>query len=758
MIFSRTAFILSTALFCLTAEAKIDRMAVVSRHNIELTSSPEESPQPAAEANASFRAQLNAISEKSHSQVGNGNFAFNMDITGLQTFHPFNTLSNWGWHELPLPEGKKPEDFKGAEWDYGGRKIRLEVDTPEEAALSRWLAANPHRFNLARVGFLMTKSDGTPATEADLKNAKQKVDLATGIVVSEFEFDGEKVSVKTACAPDRDCIAVEANSKLIRRGQIKLFVDFPYGESRFFSDHVGDWNSPEKHSTHLSRANGKSASPECFDFIFWRKADALLYRADLSLRDMGGVMRTGHRFVFDSKSDELNFTLAFSKAENFPTREEMEKNSALSLQFENDAIVRGSKAAGDKKYDIENPAPEAVFSDSAKAWEEFWLSGAAVDLSESTDPRWMELERRIILSQYLMRLNESASLAPQESGLVNNGWFGRLHFEMMWWHGFHNAYWGRWELFDGYHWMFKKFLPTSKERAQRQGFTGARWPKCTADFDREWPGVIHATLLWQQPHPIFFAEADYILHPNKETLEKWKDIVFESAEFMAGFPVFNKQTKFFDLGPPMHLVSENSDPKTTKNGAFELGYWRYGLSVAQKWRKRCGLEKDEKWENVLQNLAPLPVQDGLYVSFESIEDMWTKRNFEHPALIGTFGMLRGDGVEIETFKRTLDRVHEVWNLNRTWGWDFPMLAMASYRAEKFEYVLEYLLTDAKGFQFFENGLATGGPFPYLPSNGALLSAIGLMCSQVSEGEGSLSLPAPEGKEVRIKFEGFKRFE
>src|ERR1700760_1266837 len=34
-------------------------------------------------------------------QVGNGNFAFNADITGLQTLQPFNTLSGWGWHSSP---------------------------------------------------------------------------------------------------------------------------------------------------------------------------------------------------------------------------------------------------------------------------------------------------------------------------------------------------------------------------------------------------------------------------------------------------------------------------------------------------------------------------------------------------------------------------------------------------------------------------------------------------------------------------------
>lgn len=91
---------------------------------------------------------------------------------------------------------------------------------------------------------------------------------------------------------------------------------------------------------------------------------------------------------------------------------------------------------------------ENVFEASIRAWEKFWNSGAAIDLSESSDPRWKELERRIVLSQYVMRVNEAGSLPPQESGLLNNGWYGRFHFEMIWWHGVHYALWDRWDLLN----------------------------------------------------------------------------------------------------------------------------------------------------------------------------------------------------------------------------------------------------------------------------------------------------------------------
>jgi hypothetical protein len=93
-------------------------------------------------------------------------------------------------------------------------------------------------------------------------------------------------------------------------------------------------------------------------------------------------------------------------------------------------------------------------------------------------------------------------------------------------------------------------------------------------------------LIWQQPHPIFYAELDYRLHPERGTLEKWQEVVFESAEFMASYAVLDKETGHFVLGPPLKTVSENSDTRTTRNPVFELSYWRFGLRTAQQWRAR----------------------------------------------------------------------------------------------------------------------------------------------------------------------------
>ena len=69
-------------------------------------------------------------------------------------------------------------------------------------------------------------------------------------------------------------------------------------------------------------------------------------------------------------------------------------------------------------------------------------------MSGSQDPRWRELERRIVLSQYLTAIQCAGSLPPQETGLTCNSWEGKFHLEMHWWHAAHFALWDRLPLLE----------------------------------------------------------------------------------------------------------------------------------------------------------------------------------------------------------------------------------------------------------------------------------------------------------------------
>lgn len=125
--------------------------------------------------------------------------------------------------------------------------------------------------------------------------------------------------------------------------------------------------------------------------------------------------------------------------------------------------------------------------------------------------------------------------------------------EQVFWHLAHWALWNNWDLLERTMGMYPRFLATSLQRAQvQQGFKmGARWSKMTDPSGRSAPGEINELLIWQQPHPLVFAEYEYRATKSEATLEKWKDVVNETANWMVDFAWLNASTNLYDLGPPM---------------------------------------------------------------------------------------------------------------------------------------------------------------------------------------------------------------
>src|SRR6185503_18351932 len=96
---------------------------------------------------------------------------------------------------------------------------------------------------------------------------------------------------------------------------------------------------------------------------------------------------------------------------------------------------------------------------------------------------------------------------------------------------------------------YLRILPRAEGTARKQGYTGARWPKMTSPSGAESPSPVGPFLIWQQPHPIFYAELCYRVHPDRATLEKFKDVVMQTAEFMASYPEWETNGNRFVLGP-----------------------------------------------------------------------------------------------------------------------------------------------------------------------------------------------------------------
>jgi hypothetical protein len=303
---------------------------------------------------------------------------------------------------------------------------------------------------------------------------------------------------------------------------------------------------------------------------------------------------------------------------------------------------------------------------------------------------------------------------------------------------------------------YNMLLGSSFARAKKQGYEGARWGKMTDPAGADAPGEINSLLIWQQPHPMYFAEIEYRSFPNDDTLKKWDSILAGSADFMASFAWYNETTGRYDLGPPMYPASENTNPNMTRNPTFELAYWRFGLDVAIKWKERQAQEIPPNWLKVRDNLAPLPVVDGTYPVYEGIPNMWKDNGtvVDHPAMSAVFGLLppprEESKLNISIVQNTADKILELWDLDQSFGWDFPMLAMNALRLSDPDRAVEYLLHPT--FQFDDAGYPIGGtrvPTPYFPSSSSFLLAMAMMAAGWDGSEGA---HFPKGWSVGV--EGF----
>ena len=641
--------------------------------------------------------------------LGNGEFCFGADGTGLQTFAG-NSMAHWGWHSFPLPAGCTREQVPET-----GAFDHLDTHGVNTAALNRWMFDNPHIMNLGRLR--LTRTGGKAVAPDEIAKLTRTLDLWSGVQTSIYQIDGSQVKVETCVHPSLDMVAVRVESFLIGSGGLEVALDFAYPnlENRAW---VGDFDRVAGHTSELA-ANG----PQRVDIR--RTVDATIYHAGLAAGGTGRVRESsagGRRTFVVSAAGAADMTLvcAFSPA---PL-----------------------------------PAVLPTFAETRAActarWETFWSGGGAIDLSASKDPRWLELERRIVLSQYHMAAQSAGTWPSAETGLLGlDPWRSQFHMEMVWWHLAHYALWDRWEMGDKALRCYREFMPVARELARQLGTRGVKWGKSCGPEGRSAPWSGNHPLLWKQPHPIFFAELEYRLKPTRATLVKWAAIIHGTAEQMADCVKRDPATGCYGLDP----VMPPSEQGITKNDVFDLAYWRWGLDKAQEWRERMGLQRVARWDEVRRDLTPLPVEGGVFVHSTEWHDTYDKRAWEHPDPVGVFGMIPPTGgVDRETAHRTVRKVWETWNWDRTWGWDMPWFAMAAARVGEPSLAVEALLKPSARNGFDPIGINTGGPCPYLPGNGGLLYAVAMMAAGW---DGCPDKPAPgfpDDGNWSVKWEGLKR--
>ena len=653
--------------------------------------------------------------------LGNGRFAFTADVTGLQTLHheyeeamPLCTMSEWGWHTTPRPTHLVGQTLKPVLFDTHGRQVGYHTSSEGQTELFNWLRENPHRLHLGRICFFKPNADDGEISSAEIAGIVQELDLWSGVLTSKFRFSGDPVEVRTAVHPSHDLLAVSVKSELLKRDRIGVALVFPYGSS---SMQAADWDAPQKHETKVVNETASRLDMR-------RILDDDSYVVSISAEGAATITRLSqHSFVVWPKDESrLVFTVFFSR--------EMPKAALPNVQ--------------------------TTFSASARHWHRFWSTGGAVDLSDSKDKRSEELERRVVLSQYLTAIQCSGNLPPQETGLTINSWYGKFHLEMHWWHAAHFALWNRLPLFERSLDWYNKILPQARELARSQGYAGVRWPKMVGPEGSDSPSSIGPLLIWQQPHPIFYAELCYLSHPNRATLNRYADIVFESARFMSSYAFFDASANRYVLGPPVIPVQENHPPRETWNPTFELAYWKFGLRIAQRWRERLGMQRLPKWDQIIEKLSALPVRDGVYLAHENCPQTFTQRNVDHPSMLGALGFLSGDDADPETMRRTLAKTLAEWRWDQTWGWDYPLTAMTAARLGESKKAVDALLMVTEKNRYLPNGhnYQRANLPCYLPGNGGLLYATALM-SVGWKGSPRTHAPGfPNDGKWKIRAEGF----
>lgn len=691
-------FVLFSLISCSVfgGNSKINRYAVVSRNNPHVTS----------------------VDSLSSLSVGNGGFAFTVDATGLQSFPekyskgiPLGTMSDWGWHSFDNPNGYKFEETL-RNYDFGrGRLESYAVqikDNARQKGACNWYRVNAHRLHLGVVGLEL----GNDIHQ--IKSIDETLDMYRGVINSKFNYQGKAYHVSTVCDPVSDRIA----SNIVSDGKIAVKFRFPY-PSGGHSDDACNWTSDNLHSTVLVKNSANCATLK-------RTIGKTVYYVTINWQGNAKLReRSRNYYVLDANGKELSFTCLFSEKETTP----------CSMTFNH------IKTAADKY------------------WQGYWTKGAIADFSQCKADQAREMERRVVLSQYLLAIQDCGDTPPQETGLTYNSWFGKFHLEMILWHQAQFALWGHPEMLDrSLSWYFN-VEDKAREIARRQGFKGVRWMKMTDTSGDEAPSDVGSFLIWQQPHLIYLAELLYRADHSKAVLEKYARLVEETAEFMADFAQYDSVGNRYVLRGCI-AAQETLPASTTVNPPFELSYWHFALQIAQSWRERLGKDRNAHWDDIITKISPLADKDGLYLAAETQPDTYSNERMysDHPAVLGAVGVLpfNSHQVDIAKMKKTEQWIWKNWKWDTTWGWDYPMMAMCAARMGEPDKAVSALLMNQQkntylvsGHNYQDDRLRL-----YLPGNGGLLMSVAMMCAGW-DGSTTTNVGFPDNGNWNVKWEGLK---
>ncbi|MET4538376.1 hypothetical protein ABIE37_000131 [Arthrobacter bambusae] len=691
-------------------EARIDRQRLVRRHNPVLT-----------------RAHPADVLT-----VGNGDIALSVDVSGLQSFPafheivpdpyrvvrdgttglppqrervfnrddfqiPLRTQSTWGWYAtrptrtFDIDQAATVYETARGPVAYLDRMGLQRAGDPitDEFAAGAWFHYNPRRAHLGRLALVRTGDSG-PLEPSVISGARTELDLWSGCIEASYTIAGERVRVTTVADPEAHRFVVRVESALLSVGWGVAWVfDSQPDDLASFEEPLVERTEWAKHSTR--------------NWVARRTIESTTYGVT--------VLTTG-----ELDEHGVDGTVATTPGTSLEV--------AVTLN-----------PTGDLEASSGGGSFSEVCAAAASWWSDHWESGAAVSFEGSSDDAAFELERRVVLSQYLLAVNSAGTTPPAETGLTCNTWTGKFHIEMHWWHAAQFALWGRGHLLERSLGFYHGALARACETARGQGYKGARWPKQTDPSARESPSNIGVFLIWQQPHIIHLLELLWHEGRDENFLRKHYPLIEATAEFMADFAQENNGS--FRLPPPLIPAQESYlvHRETITNPTFELAYWVWALRIANDWRARLGLAVNANWRRVEEGMdRPAQLADGTYAAIAT--DPYLIRE-DHPSMLMALGWLPDtELIDAETMAATLESVWEKWDLQSSWGWDYPVLAMSAARLGDLDRALSALLLPSPKNVFLPNGhnpQIPGFLTLYLPANGGLLAAVAHVVAAVEAG-------------------------
>lgn len=436
-------------------------------------------------------------------------------------------------------------------------------------------------------------------------------------------------------------------------------------------------------------------------------------------------------FNFKLQSDNLNLALKF----NYPSYTKngyrldilpnvLVKEDRITLLYDDKNSLSFKLKSSSNYQIVENTL---IFDDNnvsfslaldeikeGKLLDEFWKCDNGIIIDNE------ELEKKMVLSKYLLHVNSTGIYPPQESGLTYNCWNSKFHLEMHLIHSLWNIYNNHVgdlvKSFDYY----LSIMPSSLKRASLNGYKGLRFPKMTGPDGEDSPSNIGPLLIWQAPHILFMLQEIYYLYNKENIIKKYEPLISGTIDFMISFLTL-KDSKYQMLDPLLEAC-ESIPLDRCQNPSFELEYWRYTLERQPKIDTVLYGHQRYDYLDITSKIITPKEDDGIYLKTYGVIDKYDLYK-DHPTEGFLMSFFKSKIVDKEKMVKTIDYILKNMDLSSYWGWDFPFLGLSLLNCGEIEKSIEVTQLNTINNQYLYNGYNTSPRDDlkaYLPGNGAFL--------------------------------------